>query len=259
MMAILLATLVVGAPLWRSPGARAVAAGPLSEITGATATSGDEGGAPPERAELLGGPWLGDASEVQLVPSDVAGTVYAGPVSRLQALGVLTGGADGLFRPGDPITRAEASAVLVRLRGYTAEQVAAAGNAPGRYPDVPLRYWAAGYVNLMDSLGVVRGYDDGTFRPQDLVTRAEFLTMLIRLLGYGELLQGSWPEGAMGEAERLGLITDPAPAPDEPVTRGEVALVVDRAAHRVPVAPALDPAGRTPAQLWLGKADGAEF
>ncbi len=255
LMAILLVAVVAGGPCVWLRGTQAVGGEPLLHGAGGTAPVGDYRAAPPELPDFRGAPW----STAPVGPSDVAGTVYAGPVSRLQALGVLTGDGEGAFRPADTITRAEASAVLVRLRGFTRDDVARAGVVPGRYADVPVGHWAAGYVNLMDSLGVVRGYADGTFRPEGPVTRAEFLTMLLRLLGYGERLQGSWPERSMGEAERLGLIADREAAPDEPVTRGEVAVLVDLAAHRIPVAPALDPAGRLPVQVWLGKGGGAGF
>ncbi|MBC7105701.1 MAG: S-layer homology domain-containing protein [Firmicutes bacterium] len=223
---------------------------------GAAGAGGQPGPAGAEVLHLQAANAAGGAG-VRL-PADVVGTAYAGPVSRLQALGVLTVGDDGLFRPGGTLSRAEAGVILVRLRGFTEEEVAAAGSVPGRYADVPLEHWAAGYVNLMDSLGVVRGYADGTFRPEGPVTRAEFLTMLVRLLGYGDRLRGPWPATVLGEAERLGLVRA-GEAPDGPATRGEVAVLVDRAAYRIPVAPALDPARRVPVQVWLGRGGGGRY
>lgn len=243
LLLIVLVALAVG----EIPGLLPAAwAGHASSVTTVAAGSGG-------LAENSGGMKYLPAPEEGALPRDVAGTVYAEPVARLQEVGVLTGDEEGLFRPENPLTRAEVSAVLVRLRGYTREEVVAAAAGPSRFVDVPLDHWAAGYINLMDGLGVVRGYDDGTFRPGAPVKRAEILTMLLRLLGYGEGVRGQWPHGVMAEAARVGLTTDPLPAADEPVTRGEAAWLLYRAAYTVPLAPGLDAAGRRPVEAWLGR------
>jgi len=51
------------------------------------------------------------------------------------------------------------------------------------YPDVPDNHWAASQIKLLSEQGVIVGYPDGTFKPDDNVTRAEFAAMAIRALG----------------------------------------------------------------------------
>ena len=51
------------------------------------------------------------------------------------------------------------------------------------FPDVDNAYWAAPQINLLSEQGVIVGYPDGTFKPDDNVTRAEFAAMAIRALG----------------------------------------------------------------------------
>ena len=57
------------------------------------------------------------------------------------------------------------------------------GSAVMAYPDVPSNHWAAKQINELSEQGVVVGYPDGTFKPDELVTRAEFASMAIKALG----------------------------------------------------------------------------
>lgn len=70
-------------------------------------------------------------------------------------------------------------------------------------------------TNLMNALGIVNGYDDGTFRPEKQVKRAEMAKMLILAQGYGDIAtdtssfldcQGHWAEGYIALANDLGII-----------------------------------------------------
>ena len=58
-----------------------------------------------------------------------------------------------------------------------------------KFPDVPNDAWYAKAVETVNDMGLMLGYEDGTFRPNDKLTRAEAATILVRLLevlGYGE-------------------------------------------------------------------------
>lgn len=58
-----------------------------------------------------------------------------------------------------------------------------------KYPDVPADAWYAKAIEFVTERGLMTGYEDGTFRPNDRLTRAEAATILVRLLevlGYGE-------------------------------------------------------------------------
>lgn len=98
---------------------------------------------------------------------------YAQPVRALCALGLFDDGS--LFRPNDVITRAEFVDLLVRLKPE------ATGSAT--FPDVSADYWAAEQIAIAASQGWISGYPDGTFRPDNGLTRAEACTVINRMLG----------------------------------------------------------------------------
>lgn len=96
---------------------------------------------------------------------------YAQPVTALCALGLFDDGAK--FRPDDIITRAEFVDLLVRLRPDAVGDVT--------FPDVPAEHWAAAQIGAAVSLGWIAGYPDGTFRPENGLTRAEACTVVNRM------------------------------------------------------------------------------
>lgn len=95
-------------------------------------------------------------------------------VSSLAKGGYLTGYEDGTFKPNAPITRAEFATIAVRF----ADEATAASNA---FKDID-SHWAKDYILKDVSLGWITGYEDGTFRPDDLITRAEAMTIINRVL-----------------------------------------------------------------------------
>jgi len=104
---------------------------------------------------------------------------YTTAVSRLASIDILTGYEDGTFKPEGTITRAEAAAVIVRMLGK--EKVAKASASVTQFKDMT-GHWANGYVNTAAGAGVVKGYEDGTFKPDAQVTYAEIVTMMVRAL-----------------------------------------------------------------------------
>lgn len=108
--------------------------------------------------------------------SDVpSGKWYSAAVSTLNAMGTLSGYPDGTFRPNDPITRAELASVCVRF--FNAPEAAA-----DAFSDIS-GYWARNAINAAVQLGIVSGYEDGTFRPANNITRAETIQMVNNVLG----------------------------------------------------------------------------
>jgi uncharacterized protein YnzC (UPF0291/DUF896 family) len=88
--------------------------------------------------------------------------------------GIVSGYPDGTFRPQDTITRQEAAVVLFRLLAP------GAGDA-GTYKDSGvISDWAEGAVKAISAAGIMSGYPDGTFRPQNSITRAETIVTLER-------------------------------------------------------------------------------
>ena len=103
------------------------------------------------------------------VPADAW---YNSAVSTLSNAGILDGYEDGTFRPDGNITRAEFATITARF-------LEASYDGGNRFPDID-GHWAAEYINEDANAGIVDGYEDGTFRPQQNITRAEAVTMVNR-------------------------------------------------------------------------------
>lgn len=89
---------------------------------------------------------------------------------------IVSGYPDGTFRPEAFITRQEAAAVLERLLKDKASDVTAFTD------DDQITSWAKSAVQAISSAGIMNGYPDGTFRPQNPITRAETVVVLDRIL-----------------------------------------------------------------------------
>ena len=107
--------------------------------------------------------------------TDVAeGDWYNNAVSTLSKAGILNGYEDGSFQPNGNITRAEFATIAARFFEATYE-------GEDLFPDIE-DHWARDYINQAAHAGIVNGYEDGTFRPQDNITRAEAMTIVNRTL-----------------------------------------------------------------------------
>ena len=95
-------------------------------------------------------------------------------ISTLANGGILTGYADGTFKPNANITRAEFATMAVRFfsSSYEGEDL---------FPDID-KHWAKDYINTAANEGIINGYEDGTFRPDQPITRAEAMTIVNRVL-----------------------------------------------------------------------------
>lgn len=107
---------------------------------------------------------------------DVASNAwYAPAVSTLSGLGVMNGYADGSFRPDAKITRAECAALMMNF--------VPDGQEIRTFTDVPESHWAYETIGAAASFGLFSGDPDGSFRPNDTLTRAEAAVVFNRLLG----------------------------------------------------------------------------
>lgn len=99
---------------------------------------------------------------------------YAGAIAYAKQMGIVSGYEDGTFRPQNPITRAEAARILADAAALTSY----VGSA---FPDVNPNKWYAGYIDALAEAGVADGYEDGTFRPQNYITRAESVKLIVMI------------------------------------------------------------------------------
>ena len=132
-------------------------------------------------------------------------TATATAVETLRLMGVLDGYGDGTFRPNAVLTRAQFCKMAVYAMDGSSEL--------GRYstitifPDVKPSLWAASYINMAAKKGVIAGFADGKFKPNQTVTAGQAVTILMRGLGYkDENMGGVWPQGYMAEAQTCGLL-----------------------------------------------------
>lgn len=102
---------------------------------------------------------------------------YNNAVSTLCHMGVLGGYSDGTFRPNAPITRAEFAKIAVSFSQ-------ANGSAVYSYfTDVKTTDWFAPYVTTAKDSGLIEGYSDGSFKPENRITRAEACAIVNHVLG----------------------------------------------------------------------------
>lgn len=147
----------------------------------------------------------GAASAATTRFSDITDNYTATAVETLRLMGVLDGYGDGTFRPNAVLTRAQFCKMAVYAMDGSSEL--------GRYstvtifPDVKPSLWAASYINMAAKKGVIAGFADGKFKPNQTVTTGQAVTILMRGLGYkDENMGGVWPQGYMGEAQTCGLL-----------------------------------------------------
>ena len=129
---------------------------------------------------------LGDpitAPTTTTFPDVPADAWYAGYVSYLTRYGVAVGYTDGLFHGNEPISRAEFTAMAVRFFDAYGDGDQEIMEDYQDFWDVSPGHWAAGYIEDAAQHGWVVGYGDGTFQPEDEISRAEVVTIVNRLLG----------------------------------------------------------------------------
>ena len=159
--------------------------------------------------------------------SDVSGDV-AEAVEVLSGLGIVSGYSDGGYHPGDSLTRAQFCKLAVLAEGH-GDQVKNSAYKT-LFSDVPATGWAAPYVNLAYEEGMVAGYGNGLFGPDDAVSCGQAVTIVLRLLGYTTADVGPfWPEDYMAKGTELGLLSGIGKSAGEGLTRGEAALLLYRA------------------------------
>lgn len=157
----------------------------------------------------------------------------------------IVGYEDGTFRPEGDMTRAEAATIFARLISEKkGEKIS--GNAA--FSDVSRTDWYADYVGYLSKYDIIKGYEDGTFRADAPVTRAEFVAMAVRCydlfeeigtgpatVKYNDLNNNHWAYKDIAyatNAKWLNGYADGSFKPDINITRAEVVTVVNRATGR---------------------------
>lgn len=162
--------------------------------------------------------------------SDVKNTKYEEAVENLVSLKIVNGFEDNTFKPKNNVTRAQLSKMLVISMGME-DEVTSAGKKFLNFNDVLSGYWGYGYIKVASDKKLVKGYTDGKFKPDGTVTYAEATAMVVRALGYEDVIKKSsltWPNNYMSYANdnlKLfnGISTFKA---NDTATRGDIALLL---------------------------------
>ena len=148
-----------------------------------------------------------------------------GALSLLRELNIMKGDPDGNMRLDDPVTRAEFTKAAVASSSFCNSVASNLSISP--FPDVTYQHWAAPYVRVGVTNGLVSGYPDATFRPDDGVLFEEAVTIMLRILGYTDSDFGvSWPYGQIGMANNLDMTENLDCGAGETMNRGQVAQLI---------------------------------
>ncbi len=157
------------------------------------------------------------------LPTDAVDTPYGEAIETLGALDIMVGDDDGNFRPNATIRRSEFAKVAVEAMGLGG--LAEASKHQTKFPDVVENHWANGYINVATSQNIVIGDDEGNFRPDDAITYAEAMTVLVRIIGHepAALNKGGFPNGYLSVGSQQGISKNAVASANQDVLRGMIA------------------------------------
>lgn len=174
-------------------------------------------------------------------PVEETDRIWNVTVERDYHTAYIIGRPDGLVHPEQPITRAEAATIFFRLLSEEARQHY--WYTRNAYSDVAANDWHNNAISTLAKAGIVKGCPDGSFRPNDNISRAEFVTMVSRVVEAKEVTKhsfrdtrGHWAESAVDNAQSIGIVqgySDGLFHPNEQVTRAEVMAICNRLLGRV--------------------------
>ena len=142
----------------------------------------------------------------------------------------------GVFKPANGITRAEFASMLVKIFNIDTSS----SYTGGYYTDVKSTHWASAAIIACTREGLFSGYSNGTFKPQKIVTRAEFATVIAKKLNLGGIspiwlhtsdLENHWAMNSMEQLIRLKILqgyADGTAKPDNQITRDEAVTLFNR-------------------------------
>ena len=147
---------------------------------------------------------------------------YETEAESLQADGLLKGNENGLDLL-KPLTRIEATAILVRAMGYEDAQT----SGTSYFADIQSDNWGAKYANIAKDKGIAAGVGDDKFAPNDAITASQFATLILRNMGESP----DWQTAINTFVER-GLITSEQAEKMDLFTRGDMAKIIFEAKQK---------------------------
>ena len=174
--------------------------------------------------------------------SSSGGTVKVGPqLNRDDHVAYIMGYPDGRVRPEGEITRAEACTIFFRLLTESSRDYYF--SKTNDYTDVNAGDWFNNAISTLSNAGIVTGYNDGTFRPNQPITRGEMAKIIANFANLNKGtksftdLSGHWSKSYVELAAGNGWIAgypDGSFRPDQKITRAETVTMINRVLERVP-------------------------
>lgn len=160
------------------------------------------------------------------VPED---HVAAQSFQLLKELRIFEGYGNDRVGPSDNLTREQFAVIVIRALGKDSLAQSVKGMGTDFSDDDQISDWARGAVNVALSMGIINGYPDGSFRPQNNIKSSEVLAMLVRALGFEKEVVGAWPVGYLIVASTIGLTENLDLDMESFMSRAEMAMVTERA------------------------------
>jgi hypothetical protein len=189
----------------------------------------DEGGEDPDAADGVSADER--AAALDGVSDVGGGSTHADGIGWLLAMGIAQGFDDGTFRPLEDVTRGQLATLLVGALGLEPAEPDFSDVSPGAAH--------AGSIGAVASAGIVEGFEDGTFRPGESVSRQQLASMLARALDltsrpppFPDVAANSVHAGSIGAVADEGIVAgydDGTFRPSRPVSREQVASMLYRA------------------------------
>lgn len=171
--------------------------------------------------------------------SDIYGHWAQAAILRLNEQGIVTGD-NHLFYPERSLSRAELVTLLNRIHPF-AEVTEENSITP--FPDLTEQHWAYPTITKALAAGYIHGYEDGTIRPDQAVSRAEAAVLIDPFMGeqtespdplnpgFSDVPEDAWYAAAVKHLKNLGILSGKTPTLFEPaqfITRAEIAALLDR-------------------------------
>jgi len=166
--------------------------------------------------------------------TDVPGNhIYAKAITYLRDTGIVSGYKDGSFKPNNTLNRAEAVKLILEANDIRLE------NAENKFTDIKTSDWFAKYVNTAAKKGIIKGYNDGSFKPGNTITLAEFLKIAVETAKfktstvsknpYPDVIKNTWfakyfqfaKQQKLLRVKKGGLVI-----PNNAIDRGEAANII---------------------------------
>ncbi|MEI7474279.1 MAG: S-layer homology domain-containing protein [bacterium] len=162
-------------------------------------------------------------------------------IQSLAKENIVVGYPDGSFHPDNAATRAEFATMVIKALKQENSPLAEAVD----YKDVNYSYWAYNTIQRAQAFDLIKGFPDGTFRPEDNVSKAEAIAILISAVNTGDMTEAeakqylkkyvdlkqipAWALVPAGKAEKYKVSANPPQAkknfnPDSKITRAEIAV-----------------------------------